>query len=99
MRVSFLSAALAAWSLTTLAANAQTSQDTTIVNHLEASVVQGVRVSKDAPFAVSNVNRKALSDFSSSGKEILEKGDSLFVPAGYGPYWLRGHGRFLLTMV
>ena len=70
MRVSFLSAALAAWSLTTLAANAQTSQDTTIVNHLEASVVQGVRVSKDAPFAVSNVNRKALSDFSSSGKEI-----------------------------
>ena len=35
----------------------------------------------------------------SSGKEILEKGDSLFVPAGYGPYWLRGHGRFLLTMV
>lgn len=35
----------------------------------------------------------------SSGKEILEKGGSLFVPAGYGPYWLRGHGRFLLTMV
>ena len=70
MRVSFLSAALAAWSLTTLAANAQSGQDTTIVNHLEASVVQGVRVSKDAPFAVSNVNRKALSDFSSSGKEI-----------------------------
>ena len=33
------------------------------------------------------------------GKDILEKGDSLFVPAGHGPYWLRGHGRFLLTMV
>ena len=33
------------------------------------------------------------------GKEILEKGDSLFVPAGLGPYWLRGHGRLLLTMI
>ncbi len=34
-----------------------------------------------------------------SGKEILEKGDSFFVPAGLGPYWLRGHGKLLLTMV
>ncbi|MBR1885713.1 MAG: class I mannose-6-phosphate isomerase [Schwartzia sp.] len=34
-----------------------------------------------------------------SGKEILERGASIFVPAGCGPYWLRGHGRFLLTMV
>ena len=34
-----------------------------------------------------------------SGRDVIEKGDSLFVPANCGPYWLRGHGRFLLTMV
>ncbi len=34
-----------------------------------------------------------------SGEELLEKGDSLFVPAGCGYYWLRGRGSFLLTMV
>ncbi len=34
-----------------------------------------------------------------SGRDVIEKGDSIFVPADSGPYWLRGHGRFLLTMV
>lgn len=51
-------------------ASAQSGSDSTKVESLEASVVQGVRASKNAPFAVSNVNRKTLSDFSSSGKEI-----------------------------
>ncbi|MBQ6283554.1 MAG: TonB-dependent receptor [Bacteroidales bacterium] len=51
-------------------ANAQSGRDTTKVESLEASVVQGVRASKSAPFAVSNVDRKALKDFSGSGKEI-----------------------------
>ncbi len=45
-------------------------QDTTKVEALEASVVQGVRASKNAPFAVSNVNRESLDDFSKSGKEL-----------------------------
>lgn len=34
-----------------------------------------------------------------SGVDHLEKGDSLFVPADYGPYWLRGTGSFILSMV
>lgn len=34
-----------------------------------------------------------------SGIEYLEKGSSLFVPADYGVYWLRGFGSFILSMV
>ncbi len=45
-------------------------RDTSKVEALEASVVQGVRASKNAPFAVSNVNRESLKDFSVSGKEL-----------------------------
>ena len=44
--------------------------DTTKARNLDASVVEAVRASANAPFAVSNVNRKALEDFSKSGKEI-----------------------------
>lgn len=30
---------------------------------------------------------------------ILEKGDSYFIPAYFGEYWIRGEGRFILSMV
>ncbi|MBQ6178711.1 MAG: TonB-dependent receptor [Bacteroidales bacterium] len=70
MRVFLLSAAVAAMTVSAVVANAQSGSDTTKVESLEASVVQGVRASKSAPFAVSNVDRKALKDFSGSGKEI-----------------------------
>ena len=30
-------------------------------------------------------------------RETLEKGASVFIPADYGAYWLRGEGKFLLT--
>ena len=70
MRVFLLSAAVAAMTVSAAVANAQSGSDTTKVESLEASVVQGVRASKSAPFAVSNVDRKALKDFSGSGKEI-----------------------------
>ncbi len=70
MRVFLLSAAVAAMTVSAVVASAQSGSDTTKVESLEASVVQGVRASKSAPFAVSNVDRKALKDFSGSGKEI-----------------------------
>ena len=35
----------------------------------------------------------------SGGEEILEKGDSYFIPADFGDYMLRGEGAFLLTEV
>ncbi len=34
-----------------------------------------------------------------SGRDYLEKGETVFVPADYGLYTLRGYGSFLLTMV
>ncbi|MBP3270116.1 MAG: TonB-dependent receptor [Bacteroidales bacterium] len=70
MRVFLFPVAVAAMTVSAAVASAQSGSDTTKVESLEASVVQGVRASKNAPFAVSNVNRKTLSDFSSSGKEI-----------------------------
>ena len=35
----------------------------------------------------------------SGGEEILEKGDSYFIPASFGDYTMRGEGAFLLTEV
>ena len=34
-----------------------------------------------------------------SGVEILEKGDSIFIPANYGEYWIRGQGNLLLSYI
>lgn len=70
MRALFLSAALAALTFPATILMAQEYSDTTRVEALEASMVQAVRAPKDAPFAVSNVDRSALKDFSNSGKEI-----------------------------
>ncbi|MBQ1938358.1 MAG: TonB-dependent receptor [Bacteroidales bacterium] len=47
---------------------AQTSEET--FEQLNEVVVGAVRVQKNAPFAVSNIGKKELTDFSSSGKEL-----------------------------
>lgn len=62
----------AAFSAAIMACGVMAAQerDTSKVEALEASVVQGVRASKNAPFAVSNVNCESLKDFSVSGKEL-----------------------------
>ena len=70
MRVFLFSAVIAATFIQAGAALAQAPGDTTKAESLEASMVQSVRASRNAPFAVSNVNRKALGDFSKTGKEI-----------------------------
>ena len=70
MRVFVLSAAIAALALQATSVQAQEQSDTTRAEALEASLVRAVRAPKDAPFAVSNVDRSFLSDFSISGKEI-----------------------------
>ena len=44
--------------------------DSTQAEQLQAVVVSAVRASKDAPFAVANIGRKELHQFSSSGKEL-----------------------------
>ncbi len=70
MRVFLFSAAVAATIMSTAALKAQDVNDTTRVEALEASMVQSVMASKEAPFAVSNVGRSTLGEFSKSGKEI-----------------------------
>ena len=41
-----------------------------------------------------------LMEMETSGDNyILEKGDSYFIPAYFGEYWLRGNGSFILSMV
>ncbi|MBR7003939.1 MAG: TonB-dependent receptor plug domain-containing protein [Bacteroidales bacterium] len=70
MRVSFLSCTAAAILCSAAVSSAQNVNDTTRTEVLEASVVKSVTVSKDAPFAVANIDYKDLDDFSRSGKEI-----------------------------
>ena len=44
--------------------------DSTKVEKLSEVVVSGVRAQKNAPFAVSNIKKKQLSDFSKTGREL-----------------------------
>jgi len=64
----FVSAALAA--MTPQALNAQSQPDTTKAEILNEAIVRGVRAQKNAPYAVANVDRKALQNFSGTGKEL-----------------------------
>lgn len=52
------------------ALNAQGQPDTTKAEVLNEAIVKAVRAQKNAPYAVANVDRKALSDFSGTGKEL-----------------------------
>ena len=54
----------------TLDSSAQETPDTTKARRLEEAIVQAVRAQKDAPFAVANVSRESLGDFSRTGREI-----------------------------
>ncbi len=64
----FATAALAA--MTPQALNAQSQPDTTKAEILNEAIVKGVRAQKNAPYAVANVDRKALQNFSGTGKEL-----------------------------
>lgn len=72
-----LAAALAATALPSRAqadgtrhSDALAAADTSDVILLEEAVIGAVRASKDAPFAVANLGRKELAEFSRSGKEL-----------------------------
>ena len=71
MKKLFVYAALAALGLAmaVLPAAAQ-EPDSTQVEQLQETVVSAVRAAKDAPFAVANIRRAELQDFSSSGREL-----------------------------
>lgn len=44
--------------------------DSTRVEHLQEVVVKGVRAQKNAPYAVSNIKKAQLSEFSKTGREL-----------------------------
>ena len=68
---SFFAAALAAGSLCFSAQPASAQEpDSLQVEQLQETVVSGVRAAKDAPFAVANIRRAELQEFSSSGREL-----------------------------
>ena len=52
------------------AADAQKTADSLKVASLDEVVVRGVRAGKDAPFAVANIKKQDLQDFSRTGKEL-----------------------------
>ena len=52
------------------AQNTKALYDSTQVEQLQEVVVKGVRAQKNAPFATSNIKKKELSAFSTTGKEL-----------------------------
>ena len=57
-------------SLASQAALAQTRLDTAKVQNLNEVVVKGVRATKDAPYAVANIKKSELQQFSRTGLEL-----------------------------
>ena len=53
-----------------ITAVAQEQPDSIRVEQLQEVVVSAVRASKEAPFSVSNIDRKSLKEFSTTGKEL-----------------------------
>ena len=70
MNIKSLVAALAAFGLAAAFPVFGQEPDSTSVEQLQEVVVNAVRVSKDAPFAVANIRRAELQEFSSSGREL-----------------------------
>lgn len=57
-------------SLASQAALAQTKIDTLKVQNLNEVIVKGVRATKEAPYAVANIRKSELKQFSCSGQEL-----------------------------
>ncbi len=51
-------------------AKAENDRDSLRVEQLNEVVVKGVKAAKDAPFAVSNINKQQLQDFSKTAREL-----------------------------
>ena len=50
--------------------NVKALYDSTQVEQLQEVIVKGVRAQKNAPFAIANIKKKELGDFSKTGKEL-----------------------------
>jgi len=65
----FLTLAISAAS-TAFAADDEVIFDSTRVEQLQEVVVNGVRAQKNAPYAITNIKRQQLSEFSKTGREL-----------------------------
>lgn len=63
-------ALMSACGLSAQTVTAQNTIDTVKVQQVAEVVVKGVRATKNAPFAVANINKSELKNFSTSGKEL-----------------------------
>ena len=70
MRKNILTGAMMAVAMMASAQNTKALYDSTEVEHLQEVVVKGVRAQKNAPYAISNIKKKELGDFSKTGKEL-----------------------------
>ncbi len=71
MRFNFVFAALTALGLVMSAWPARAQEpDSVAVEQLQETVVSAVRAAKDAPFAVANIRRAELQEFSTTGREL-----------------------------
>ncbi len=50
--------------------SAQEAGDSLLMEHLHEVVVKGVRAQRNAPYAITNIKKQQLNDFSKSGKEL-----------------------------
>ena len=69
-RISAIALSMAACSFVSQALEAQTKIDTTEVQRLNEVVVKGVRATKNAPYAVANIKKSELQQFSKTGQEL-----------------------------
>ena len=65
-----LALCISACSMASTAAMAQANADTTKAHQLQDVVVSGIRVAKNAPYAVANIQKAELKQFSTTGKEM-----------------------------
>ena len=70
MKFNFVFTALALLGLAFVRPAAAQEPDSTLVEQLQETVVSAVRASKTAPFAVANIKRQELQEFSSTGREL-----------------------------
>lgn len=70
MKKIFLTAAAAAVMVSASAQNKAALHDSTQVEELHEVVVKGVRAQKNAPYAIANIKKQQLNEFSKTGKEL-----------------------------
>ena len=70
MKRLFFSVAALAIAAVTNGQNKAALYDSTQVEALQEVVVKGVRAQKNAPYAIANIKKEQLNDFSKTGKEL-----------------------------